>query len=225
MSRTRIKICGLTRASDAAFAAQLGVDAAGLVFVPESARALTMEQAVGMRRQWPPLLDLVALFADPEKELVETVAAALRPTVLQFHGSESADFCASFGYPYIKAVEADAAMHSENVLAAYRDSAAALLIDARTGSSGGGGRSFDWDSWAETAPDIQMPWLLAGGLAPNNVGDAVRKLHPYGVDVSSGVERERGVKDRALMRLFVNKVQEADAIINEYEDRTNDTAG
>lgn len=210
LNRTRIKFCGVTHLRDVQYAARLGADAAGMVFVSRSVRALTLARAAELRKQWPPLLHAVALFVDPERDLVEAAIDASYPTILQFHGDESAEFCTSFNRPYIKAVKAETVMRSGNHIQAYKDSAMALLIDAGIGDKGGGGEPFDWGAWQEQSSAMPLPWLLAGGLTPDNVGMAMNKLHPYGVDVSSGVERTRGVKDPALMRRFTEAVRRAD---------------
>lgn len=203
-------MCGMRRREDMDCAAQLGVDAVGLVFAPGSPRTLSLDEAAAMRGKRPLWTEVAALFVDPEAAWVNEVIRALAPTCLQFHGDESAEFCESFNMPYIKAIGASYDKEIEAKLGAYEASAGAFLIDVQTGS-GGGGETFDWSAWARSAPDISLPCLLAGGLTPDNVGAALKCLHPWGVDVSSGIERERGVKDHELMRQFVDAVRKADS--------------
>lgn len=209
MARTRIKFCGITRREDLDYAARLGVDAVGLVFAPASSRALTLDGAAALCEKRPLWLDTVALFVDPAAAWVNSVIDAVRPTCLQFHGAESAKFCESFNLPYIKAIQACSDSEQEASFFAHEGAADAFLVDSRVGG-GGSGEAFDWEAWAPSAGDIPSPWLLAGGLTPDNVGLALAHLHPWGVDVSSGIERERGVKDHALMRQFVEAVRKVD---------------
>lgn len=213
MARTRIKFCGITRGDDLRAAAQLGVDAVGLVFAPESPRVLTLEKARALREQWPLWVEAVALFVDPSAKQVRSVIEAARPTCLQFHGAEDADFCKSFNMPYIKAIGYNSNNESNSGRAAHEGSAGAFLVDTQTGS-GGSGKAFDWARWAQESarvPQPSSPWLLAGGLSPDNVAEALRCLRPWGVDVSSGIESERGVKDVERMSRFVAAVRNFDS--------------
>lgn len=204
--RTRIKFCGMTRAQDVRAACELGVDAVGLVFAPRSPRRLEPAQASALRAHAMPFVDVVALLMDPSADFVREVIVQVQPTLLQFHGDEDEAFCRSFGLPYLKAV----AMGGDVGADAWtrHASAAALLLDSHAlGGGGGTGRTFDW---SRIPRGIERPFLLAGGIAPDNVFDAIRAVHPWGVDVSSGIESAPGEKDAAKMRRFVEAVRRAD---------------
>ncbi|HEU5398503.1 MAG TPA: phosphoribosylanthranilate isomerase, partial [Gammaproteobacteria bacterium] len=182
---------------------QLGVDAIGLVFHPASPRHVTVELAQSLVARLPAFVTVTALFLDPDPEAVRQVLAKTRVELLQFHGGEPAEFCRSFGRPYIKAVP----MGSRVDLAEYarrHAQAAALLLDSHAaGQKGGTGQSFDWNA----LPKLDgPPLILAGGLKPGNVATAIRVVRPYGVDVASGVESAPGVKDPEKMAAFVYEV-------------------
>jgi phosphoribosylanthranilate isomerase len=201
--RVRIKVCGMTRAEDMTAAAGLGVDAVGLVFYPKSPRYVNVGQARDLVATLPAFVTVTALFLDPEETEVRAVLDNVRVELLQFHGGEPAEFCRSFGRPYIKAVP----MGSRADIAEYarrHSGAAALLLDSHAaGQKGGTGVSFDWSS----IPKVEgPPLILAGGLNAENVATAIRIVRPYGVDVSSGVESQPGIKDAAKMEAFVNEV-------------------
>jgi phosphoribosylanthranilate isomerase len=203
--RTRIKFCGMTRLQDVDVAVALGVDAIGFVLVPASKRFMSPERAAIIRARVPPFMQVVALFSDAGAEDVRRAVATLQPDLLQFHGDESPEYCASFGRPYLRAVPMAV---PEDVGAWERrfPSAAALLLDAHgAGEQGGQGRTFDWSAIRAT-----RPYVLAGGLTPDNVGDAVRRVRPFAVDVSSGIEAAPGVKDAGRMQRFVEAVRKAD---------------
>lgn len=207
MTRTRVKFCGITRAEDAEAAVGLGVDAIGLVLAAGSRRFIGPEQAAIIRRRLPPFVQAVILFRDTDADTVQRAIAQVQPDMLQFHGREDARFCAGFGLPFMKAVPmdppADLAQWASDFAAA-----SALLLDAHApGGAGGLGRPFDWDSIVYRGP---MRHVLAGGLSPDNVEDAVRRVRPYAVDVSSGIERSPGLKDPQRMKAFVEAVQRAD---------------
>jgi phosphoribosylanthranilate isomerase len=205
--RTRIKFCGLTRPGDVRLAGELGVDALGFVFVPGSRRSLEPVQAAALRSAVPPLAQVVALFMDPSEALVRTAIRALRPTLLQFHGREDAAFCERFGLPYVKTLPMGEGVAAAEALAARYPSADAFLLDGhRAGEPGGQGAAFDWAA----LPALPKPWLLAGGLTPDNVFAAVRLARPFGVDVSSGIEGAPGRKDGERMQAFVEEVRRAD---------------
>lgn len=206
MSRTRIKFCGIRRVADAAAAVDLGVDALGFVMVPASKRHLAPERAAAIRAKLPPLVSTVALFMDADAGFVQLCIDALRPELLQFHGTESAAFCASFGLPYVKAVAMGAGANLRREARLHRQASALLLDSHAPGAMGGSGRAFDWAS----AGAVAKPLILAGGLNPQNVGRGIRELRPYAVDVSSGIESRPGVKDAAKMRAFVEAVRRAD---------------
>jgi phosphoribosylanthranilate isomerase len=205
--RTRIKFCGLTRPGDVRLAVELGVDALGFVFAGASPRRLVPEQVEALRQVVPPLVDVVALFMDNPGSDVVAAIRVLRPSVLQFHGGEDDAFCRSFGLPFIKTVAMGQGA-TDAVLARKRyPSASAFLLDGHgPGQPGGRGESFDWN----TIPPLGRPVFLAGGLAPGNVGQAIRVASPYAVDVSSGIEIAPGTKDGEKMKQFVDEVRRAD---------------
>lgn len=205
--RTRIKFCGLTRPGDVRLAAELGVDALGLVFAAASPRRLALEQAAALRQAAPPLVDVVALFMDNPGSEVAAVVRHLRPALLQFHGAEDDAFCRGFGLPFIKTVAMGAG--GIDPMAAVRrfPSAAAFLLDGHApGQAGGRGEAFDW----RQAPALGRPVFLAGGLHAGNVARAIREAAPFAVDVSSGIESAPGLKDGARMQQFVDEVRRAD---------------
>ena len=203
--RTRVKFCGMTRAADVDAAVALGVDAIGLVLAPGSPRFLPVEQAAIIRRRLPPLVQAVALFRNAPPDEVRRAIEELQPDLLQFHGDESPEHCGSFGRPYLRAVPMK---HGADLAEWERRfaGATALLLDAHgAGEAGGQGRAFDW-----SAIPASRPYVLAGGLTPENVGAAVRSVRPYAVDVSSGIEQAPGVKDATKMRRFIEEVRKAD---------------
>lgn len=203
MRRTRVKLCGITRAEDGVAAAAAGVDAIGLVFYPPSARFVTTDQAAEILATLPPLVTTVGLFVDADPQQVRAVLAALPLDVVQFHGSESAAYCESFGRPYIKAVpmaDTDDVM----VYSRQHPAAQALLLDSHGGGQvGGTGERFDWQ---RIPPRLDKPLILAGGLNPDNVAAAIRQVCPYAVDVSSGVEITKGIKDNKRVNAFMYSV-------------------
>lgn len=208
--RTRIKFCGLTRPGDVRLAGELGVDALGFIFVPGSRRALEPAQAASLRAAVPPLMQVVALFMDPDEACVRAAVRALRPTLLQFHGREDAAFCERFGLPYVKTLPMGEGVAAAEALAARYPSADAFLLDGhKAGELGGQGARFDWSQ----LPALPKPWLLAGGLTPDNVFEAVARARPFGVDVSSGIEGAPGLKDGERMVRFVEEVRRADGFI------------
>lgn len=209
--RTRIKFCGMTREQDLRLAAHLGVDAIGLVFAQRSRRRVTPAQGAALRAALPPLVASVALFMDNDADEVRQVVETVRPGVLQFHGDEDDAFCRAFGLPYLKAIAMGGAAASADGLRARYPGAVGLLLDGHAaGEAGGTGRRFDW---SRVPADPGLPFLLAGGLGPDNVHDAIVATRPWGVDVASGVEAEGqpGVKDAARMQRFVEEVRRADA--------------
>lgn len=204
---TRVKICGITRVEDALAAAHAGADAVGLVFVAASPRRVSADQAAAIVAALPPFVSSVALFVNPTASEVSAVLETLRPDLLQFHGEEPPEFCAAFGIPYLKAVrvrpQTDLLQYA-NVYAGARG----LLLDAYHPSSHGGtGQRFDWDL---IPPDLTRPIILAGGLTPENVAQAVRRVRPWAVDVSSGVEVDKGIKDAGRIAQFVREVRNAE---------------
>ena len=204
--RTRIKICGITRGEDARAAAEAGADAIGLVFYPQSPRYLSVERAVEIRDALPPFVQPVALFVNPDAAQVAQVLGRLRPGALQFHGDEPAHFCAQFGVPWIKACRVRPGVDLLEYLRPF-SGAMAWLLDSYVEAYGGAGERFDWSL---VPAERDRPIILSGGLARDNVAEAVRRLRPWGVDVSSGVESAKGIKDAAKIAAFIAEVRNAD---------------
>jgi phosphoribosylanthranilate isomerase len=210
--RTRIKFCGMTRIEDALAASALGVDAIGLIFAARSKRRLAPESAAILRAALPPMVDAVALFMDNAADEVRTTIDLVRPSLLQFHGDEDDNFCASFALPYMKAVAMGGEGDEDAATLPIRyPRAAAFLFDSHArGEAGGSGLTFDW---ARVPADFPKPFLVAGGLTPDNVFAAIRATDCWGVDVSSGIETSPGVKNHERMRRFVSEVRRADGIL------------
>ena len=206
--RTRIKICGITRPSDALAAARAGADAIGLVFYPPSPRFLSLERALEIRDALPPFVQAVALFVNPDAAQVAQVIGRVKPSLLQFHGEEPPSFCEDFGVPYVKAARVKGGTAPDALLKYLRSysRAAAWLFDSHVPEYGGVGETFDWS----LVPSVERPAILSGGLSAANVGEAVRRVRPWGVDVSSGVESAKGVKDAAKIAAFIAEVRNAD---------------
>lgn len=201
---TRAKICGITRIEDALSCARLGADAIGLVFYPPSPRHVSPAQAREITHSLPPFITTVALFVNPSEDEVETILRAVRPDVLQFHGSEAPEFCARFGVPWLKAVRVQASLNLVEYAARYRQ-AQGLLLDAFVeGQAGGTGQSFDWTLIPAGLP---LPVVLSGGLDADNVATAIRQVKPWAVDVSSGVEAAKGLKDVVKIAAFMQGVR------------------
>lgn len=201
--RTRAKICGITAVEDAQAAVAAGADAIGLVFYAKSPRHVTVEKAAEIVASLPPFVDAVGLFVNTDPYEVNSVLSRVRLDLLQFHGDETAFYCQSFGRPYIKAIRV---RHGVDLLqsAAEFMSAKALLLDTyQEGVAGGTGETFDWNLIPKNLP---KPVILAGGLTPQNVGEAISRVQPYAVDVSGGVEREKGIKDADKIAAFMRGV-------------------
>jgi phosphoribosylanthranilate isomerase len=206
--RTRIKFCGITRAEDIAAAVALGVDALGLILVERSPRALTLRQAASLRAQIPPLVACVVLLRDPDPALVRAVVRQLRPDLLQFHGNEAAALCRRAGRPYVKAIPMGEPAAGLAMLDAHAAAAGFVFDSHRAAGLGGSGKVFDWTQIPAAA---RARAILAGGLDPLTVIEAVRAVRPYAVDVSSGIESAPGIKCPQRMRDFVAAVRAADA--------------
>ena len=205
--RTRIKFCGLTRPGDVRLAVELGVDALGFVFAAASRRRLDIDQAEGLRQVVPPLVDAVALFMDNPGSEIAAAIRMLRPTLLQFHGSEDDAFCRGFGLPFLKTVPMGQGATDAALARKRYPSASAFLLDGHgPGQPGGRGERFDWT----TIPPLGRPVFVAGGLSPVNVAQAIRAARPFAVDVSSGIESAPGIKDGEKMQQFVDEVRRAD---------------
>ena len=204
--RTRVKICGITRGQDARAAAHAGADAIGLVFYPLSPRYLSVERAVEIRDALPPFVQTVALFVNPDAAQVAQVIGRVRPAMLQFHGDEGPEFCGQFGLPYVKACRIRPGVNALECLRPF-SRAAAWLFDSYVPEYGGVGESFDWSLLPATG---ERPVILSGGLSRVNVAEAIRRVRPWGVDVSSGVESGKGVKDGTKIAAFIAEVRNAD---------------
>lgn len=203
--RTRVKICGITRPQDALFATQLGADALGLVFYAPSPRAVSVAQAQTITAVLPPFVTVVGLFVDAEPAWVQQVLANVPVDLLQFHGDESPTYCVQFAKPYIKALR----MRPDTDMLSFSQQhaqAQAILLDTYVkGVKGGTGISFDWQS---IPPNNPKPLILAGGLNPNNVACAIQQVQPYAVDVSGGVEAQKGIKDAQKMTEFFKGIDD-----------------
>lgn len=211
--RTRIKICGITRPQDGQEAARLGADAIGLVFYPSSPRAVNIDQAQAICSSLPPFVTRVGLFVNATRAEINKVLETVPLDLLQFHGDETPTECAGFGRPYMKALRMAAEINVMAQAEAYPDAAGILLDSYQAGVPGGTGQTFDWE---RVPRGIKQPIILAGGLTPQNVATAIEQIRPYAVDVSGGVEKAKGIKDRDKMAAFINEVirvgtnQEAD---------------
>lgn len=204
---TRIKICGMTRIEDIQVAAAAGADAVGLVFYQPSPRNVEIEQAARLAAALPPFVTLVGLFVNPEAQFVRDVMQRVPLDVLQFHGEEEAAFCTGFGRPYLKAIRVKPGTDLVQCAARY-SGAQGLLLDAYVaGTPGGTGETFDWDLIPQ---GLGLPIILSGGLDAANVAQAIRHVRPDAVDVSSGVEVGKGIKDAAKVAAFIKEVKDVD---------------
>lgn len=222
--RTRVKICGITRIEDLTAAVDAGADAIGLVFYPGSARAVTIRTANQLLAVVPPFVSTVGLFVNADAALVRETLETLNLDILQFHGDEDAAYCMQFRRPWIKALRVSAGVNLLEYAEHYK-SASGLLLDADVVGFGGGGKTFDWSL---IPAELARHFILSGGLSAENVGDAVRRIRPWGVDVSSGVEaldgKSKGIKDANRIRQFVAEVTLADSDLNMKADH-NANAG
>ncbi len=204
---TRIKICGITRAEDALAAARSGSDAIGLVFYQRSPRHVSVAQAEQLAEALPPFVTVVGLFVNAEAAFVREVLASVPLDLLQFHGDETPEYCAQFDRPYLKAIRVKAGVDLLQCASDFR-SAKGLLLDAHVeGIPGGTGIAFDW---ALIPKQLPLPVILSGGLDAENVAAAIKQVQPYAVDVSSGVEAGKGIKDAAKVAAFINEVKQID---------------
>ncbi|WP_022949613.1 phosphoribosylanthranilate isomerase [Methylohalobius crimeensis] len=207
MARIRVKICGFTRIEDALAAAELGVDAIGLVFYPPSPRAVEVAQARRIALALPPFVTTVGLFVDAGAAAIEAVLRRVPLDLIQFHGNETPADCERLDRPYIKAIRMAEGVDLRREAERF-ESARGLLLDAyHPGVPGGTGKRFDWDLIPE---DLPRPVILAGGLEAGNINAAIERVRPWAVDVSSGVERGKGIKDRAKMKAFLREVNDGD---------------
>jgi len=202
-----VKICGITRVEDAITAARAGAHAIGFVFYPSSPRCIAIAEAQRIARALPPFITTVGVFVNPEGGCVETVLRQIRLGMLQFHGDEDHDFCESFAVPYLKALRVRRDLDLLQYAASF-PTAQGLLLDAYVpGDHGGTGQSFDWSLVPDSLP---LPVVLSGGLDAGNVTTAIRRVRPWAVDVSSGVEIAKGIKDQAKIAAFMRGVRNAD---------------
>lgn len=204
---TRVKICGITRMEDALAAARSGADAIGLVFYERSPRHVSIGLAAQLAAALPPFVSVVGLFVNAEDAFVREVLAGVPLDLLQFHGDESPEFCAQFARPYLKAIRVKTGVDLLQCASDFR-SAKGLLLDAHVeGIPGGTGATFDW---ALIPKQLPLPVILSGGLDAENVAAAIKQVRPYAVDVSTGVEASKGIKDAAKIAAFINEVKKID---------------
>lgn len=206
-TRTRAKICGITRPRDGVIAAANGADAIGLVFYNQSPRAVNIEQAREVIAALPPFVTSVGLFVNAEVAEVERILAGVPLDLLQFHGDETPEYCRQFARPFIKAVRMVDGVDLELVAQQYAEARGLLVDSYQKGIPGGTGHTFDW---ARVPAGMDKPIILAGGLGPDNIEQAVRQVRPYAVDVSSGVEADKGIKDAEKIAAFMRGVNKAD---------------
>jgi phosphoribosylanthranilate isomerase len=207
--RTRIKICGLTRESDVQAAIEAGADAIGLVFYERSPRHVRLDQAMALARLLPPFVTPVGLFVNAPPQAIAEAVAAIPNLLLQFHGDETPAQCRQPGRPFIRAARIQPGFDLLDFAHQFSD-AQAILLDAFVDGYGGGGKAFDWSLIPK---NVRSPVVLSGGLHAGNVIDGVLQVRPWAVDVSSGVEAAKGLKDPDLIRQFCAAVREADARI------------
>ncbi len=210
--RTRVKICGFTRVDEAVYAANSGVDAIGLVFYPSSPRHVSIEQAAKIVTALPAFTTVVALFVDEEESMINQVLSHVTIDCIQFHGQEDPQACSLYNKPYIKAVSMQKPTKIKEIANHYKD-ASALLLDAyHPQIKGGIGERFDWNLIPK---HCQLPIILAGGLTPENVKQAIKTVNPYALDVSSGVEIKKGIKERDKITAFIKEVNRGNHTTND----------
>lgn len=200
--RTRVKICGITRIEDALTAAKAGADAIGLVFYPPSPRNVSVERAAEIAAALPAFVTKTALFVNPTAQQVEQVLAKVPIDLLQFHGDESGVFCRQFACSYIKAIPMKESVNLQDVVKEYEDATGILLDTYKKGVPGGTGESFNWD---RVPQDFNKPIILAGGLTPENAAQAIQTTKPWALDVSGGVEVQKGIKSPEKIRNFMQQ--------------------
>lgn len=206
MSRIRVKICGITRPEDGMAAAAAGADAIGLVFYGQSPRNVSMATANRIIRELPPFITKVGLFVDAAAEQVRAVLGNVGLDMLQFHGDETAEYCGQYGKPWLKAVRMAPGIDLSAVVGKFAGSTGLLLDSCVPGKAGGSGQVFDW---GRVSGAFGKPVVLAGGLNPDNVAEAIHRVRPYAVDISSGVESSPGVKDTGKIEAFIEQVRVA----------------
>lgn len=211
--RTRIKICGITRVEDGLAAVRAGADAIGLVFYQKSPRNVSIEQAEKICDSVPSFVSRVALFVDEAPETVKTVLQHVAIDCLQFHGSETNEYCKQFGKPFIKAIHAKSKEFLDDQMAKFPDASSLLLDTYVANVVGGSGKTFDWTLFNQVKNSETSALILAGGLTPENVHNAVEITQPYAVDVSGGVEASKGLKDTLKINKFIDQVTRADQLL------------
>jgi phosphoribosylanthranilate isomerase len=204
--RTRVKMCGMTRKEDIDHAINLGVDAVGLIFYPQSRRCVSVSQAQSLLKNTPPFVDVVAVLVNPEIDLVQRIINELPIQLLQFHGKESADFCAQFARPYIKTIHPVNQSNIEEAMHVYEGAAAILLDTPSEELQGGTGRCFDWQMIPQQR---SKPLILAGGLNEQNVLLALKQTQAFAIDVCSALEVTAGIKDHQKMQQFMQVLRNA----------------
>ena len=209
--RTRIKICGLSRPQDVEAAVEAGADAIGFVFYPDSPRQVSLATAAVLASGLPPFVTPVGLFVNAARVQVEAALASIPALLLQFHGDEPVAECDAYGRPYLRAARMAAGFDLLDFARRF-SGAQALLLDAHAPGYGGGGKVFDWSLVPAAVAERRL--VLSGGLHAANVAAGIAQLRPWAVDVSSGVESSRGVKDPAAIRRFCDAVRDADARID-----------
>ena len=206
--RTRIKVCGITEPEDARIAVAAGADGLGFIFVPQSPRHIDPDMVRKITRELPPLVDAVGVFVDEEMEVVEEIMQYCCLSFIQLHGSETPDYCEKISCRVMKSFSIGQATKSEDFVP-YAEAVSGFLLDTfHKDMAGGTGQTFDWQLLEHIKPP--GPIVLAGGLTPDNVGDAIRQVKPFAVDVNSGVEYQPGRKDPDKLRSFVQAVRKAD---------------
>jgi phosphoribosylanthranilate isomerase len=205
--RTRIKICGLTREADVDAALEAGADAVGFVFYDKSPRCVTLARAAALAKRLPPFVTPVGLFVNARDAEVDAACAEIPQLLLQFHGDETPAQCGRAGRPFLRAARIAAGFDLLDFATRFAH-AQALLLDAHVDGYGGGGKVFDWSLIQSAVP---LPVVLSGGLHAGNVIHGIQALRPWAVDVSSGVESAKGIKDADAIRRFCDAVREADA--------------
>ena len=213
--RTRIKICGLTREADVDAAVQAGADAIGFVLYAASPRAVTAQRAGELARRLPPFVTPVLLFVNASPAEIAAGVQAVPHALLQFHGDESPADCTAPGRPYLRAARMAPGVDLLDLASAHPQ-ATGLLLDTHVEAYGGSGKAFDWSL---VPPRVPLPVVLSGGLNPASVTAGIAQVRPWGVDVSSGVESAKGIKDAALVRAFCDAVHDADALIADQAER------
>ncbi len=208
--RTRIKICGLTRKDDVKAASSAGADAVGFVFYPLSPRAVSLEQAASLAALLPPFVTPIGLFVNAPESFIQELVCAIPSLVLQFHGDETPETCAKHGRPFLKAARMNPDVDLLDFSVRFHQSQA-ILLDAHVDGYGGGGKVFDWSM---IPASIQHPIVLSGGLHAENVKKGILQVRPWAVDVSSGVESSRGIKDAQAIHRFCQAVREADQALS-----------